>query len=249
MKIKVHYTFLILLNISILCGLFNDILAVFLIILLHELGHLIFLKYYKRETESLTIFPYGGIIKYQSDKNTFLYEDFLISIGGIIINVILFFILFFTARGTLLYKYNIEIMLFNILPIFPLDGGRALEILLGKILKFRYSLLATFLISILCIIVLFFINILTSNLLIFTLVLLYLILENYQAFKDRELRYYHFLLNKLLHPNDKLKNKEIKNPNNLIKQFYKGVNNVIGKSNKKIKESQILKKYFNSFKR
>lgn len=239
MKIKLHYTLLLFIGLGLVCGIVKNIIVIYFLITLHELGHLFFLRVFKRKINSITVLPFGGLINYENNENVPLYQDFLINGGGLFVNV---FLLLIFKKG-LFHEYNVVILIFNALPVYPLDGGRILEVVLSKVFKFRhvYGLLS--ILSIILIVFIFLFNVFTLNALSTNLIFLFLLLENFKLFKDRKAKYKHFLLNKYLHPNDKLKNKKIKSPN-IISSFYKGVNNVLFHKGKVIKESTILKNFF-----
>ena len=138
-------TYLIII-LSLFCAQFKDIIIIYSIILIHELGHLFWLKRYHKKVISITIYPFGGITKYESLINHNLKEEFLISIGGIINQIILYlpFIILFKYNLIHLYtfnlflKYNTSLLIFNLLPIIPLDGSKALGIILER--HFPYHL-------------------------------------------------------------------------------------------------------------
>ena len=46
-----------------LAGDFKRVILTFIIIILHETGHIIFLKYFQIPITKLTIYPFGGLIK------------------------------------------------------------------------------------------------------------------------------------------------------------------------------------------
>lgn len=239
MKIKWHYTVLILVGLGLLCGVLKNICIIYLLITLHELGHFLFIRLFKRKVSYILILPFGGIINYQNKENTPLFQDFLINGGGLFINA---FLCLFLKKG-LIHEYNLLILFFNALPIYPLDGGRLLEVFLSKFFKYKKAIPLVSFLSIICLIVVFVINIFTLKAFSTNLILLFLLLENVKLFKDRKRKYEFFLLQKYLYPNDHLKDKEIKSEH-VFSSFFKGVNNVLFHKEKKIKEKTILEKYF-----
>jgi Zn-dependent protease len=127
--------------------------AVFSCVVLHELGHALMARWFGIGTEDITLFPIGGVARLQrmSDKP---FEEICIAVAGPAVNLILSFALlplvllninfniglgsaFFTpqegvgiALGRLVYwlwAANIGLLLFNLLPCFPMDGGRVLR--------------------------------------------------------------------------------------------------------------------------
>ena len=83
-----------------LAGDFKRVVLTFIIIILHESGHIIFLKYFQVPITKLTIYPFGGLIKTNKLINFSPLKELLISIGGILNQLILYLIFYF------LYKYS-----------------------------------------------------------------------------------------------------------------------------------------------
>lgn len=154
--LKIDYTTYILLVLSLFCGNFKRIIILFVIIIIHELGHLIWLKKYHKKIIKITIYPFGGISKYQSLINHNLKEEFLIAMGGILNQILLLIPFYFLKKYMLIndytyhlfITYNYYLIIFNVLPIIPLDGSKALNILLELIWPYhlanRYLIIISF---------------------------------------------------------------------------------------------------------
>ena len=116
------------------------------------MGHILFIKLFRYKIINITIYPFGGITKVDKDINTPLNKELLIASGGIIFQLILFIIIYFVPINiitkNLLYKYNISILLFNMLPIIPLDGSIIINSLLNKIFSYKISYYLYIIISI-----------------------------------------------------------------------------------------------------
>ena len=74
---------------SIVLGFSKEFIIVLLSFLFHELGHFLFLYLFKYKIKSISVYPFGGVIDYLN-KPDFLYRYFFISVGGILVNSILF---------------------------------------------------------------------------------------------------------------------------------------------------------------
>ena len=91
-KIKIdNITYLIIL-ISLLSGYIKHTFIIFTIVLIHELGHVFFFYIFNIEIESINIYPFGGITKVNKKIHERIYKDVLISLGGIIFQILLFII-------------------------------------------------------------------------------------------------------------------------------------------------------------
>lgn len=129
--LEIHVTLLIAL---IVLFLFKPFLAcvitsVFLIVVLHEFGHVFAAKILGHKTERVELNPLGGVAYIDIPSNAF--HEFVIAIAGPLVNVLLIPILGLLAKQHplffLVFYCNITILLFNLLPIFPMDGGRILR--------------------------------------------------------------------------------------------------------------------------
>jgi Zn-dependent protease/CBS domain-containing protein len=124
------------------------ILAVFLCVILHELGHALTARRFGVPTRSITLYPIGGLARLERIPSEPM-KEFWIAIGGpavnIVITVVLALVLLVTG-GTFapdalqspgqhliasLMWINAVLVGFNLLPAFPMDGGRVLRSLLA----------------------------------------------------------------------------------------------------------------------
>lgn len=191
--IKVNFLTLYFLLLLFLCGYLKIGIIIFLIVLFHELGHIFFIKLFKYKIINVTLYPFGGITKIDKDINTPLNKELLIACGGIIFQLILFIIIYFVPINVitkeLLYKYNMSILLFNILPIIPLDGSIIINSLLNKIFSYKVSYYLYIIISIIFSIFYLFFNYWYSlnNYLIVSLFIIktYYAIKNYKYLKTR----------------------------------------------------------------
>lgn len=139
------YIFLIL---SMLSGYGREMLIVYFILIVHELGHYILFKYYNINVNKITLYPYGGMIDNNMLINTNSKKVLIISFGGIFIQIILYLIIYLLFKVGFIdynfYKmfvsYNLYIILFNLIPIYPLDGFKILNSVLELVLSFKLSL-------------------------------------------------------------------------------------------------------------
>ena len=108
-------------------------ILLFVSVLIHELAHSIIAQSHKLGVRSITLFFFGGLANIESDPEKPIAE-FRISIGGPLASLglgILFYILYIANLGTYftpmfdyLSKVNFILAIFNMIPAFPLDGGR-----------------------------------------------------------------------------------------------------------------------------
>jgi len=120
-------------------------LLFFASVVFHELSHSIVARGYKIQVDSITLFIFGGVARITREPSNAM-QEFNIAIAGPIASLFLsaaFYAvtLFFPyntmvgALGTWLSETNLALALFNLLPGFPLDGGRIFRAIIWGITK------------------------------------------------------------------------------------------------------------------
>lgn len=209
------------------------------LILVHELGHLLAAKYYGWNTDKIYIYPLGGITKFNESINRSLKEEFIIVIMGPVFQLIFFFIL--TSFGIKdLYLFNFLLLGFNLLPIYPLDGGKILNIILAYFFSYRRSFLATITFSFLVYFLIVIIICSSYKSLFFVIVIFSLLFKIIEEFKKRNYYFNKFLLERYLYKFRFPKIKYIKD----IKKMYRNRSHIFILDNTFVTEGEMLKKYF-----
>lgn len=130
---------------ALLTGFFKDLILLFVIILIHEWGHYSMARYFKWRIRRIVLLPFGGVAEVDEHGNRPFKEDFLIIFFGPFQHV------WMLALGYVLYSadlwsapffekflaFNLMILLFNLLPIWPLDGGKFLFLLFAYFRPFK----------------------------------------------------------------------------------------------------------------
>ncbi|WP_144511201.1 site-2 protease family protein [Bacillus sp. FJAT-22090] len=114
-----------------LSGEFAIYSIVFGSLLIHEVGHLIGAKIVGIKVRSCTILPYGGEIKMQQFSKVKKSDQLFVILGGPFCTFLLLLFSFFIdfPQDSLVFFVQVIILSLNLLPIYPLDGGRALDTL------------------------------------------------------------------------------------------------------------------------
>ena len=198
--IKINSLTIYFLLLAFFCGLIKNALIIFTIVLIHEMGHVFFIKLLGYEIDSINIYPFGGITKVNKDLNTPINQELLIAWGGIIFQCFLFLLLFLPLFSLptkhLIFFYNTSIMMFNLIPIIPLDGSIITSSFFAKFLSFQKTYLLTIILSIFNIIV-FLIFDFTHSLNNY-LITIFLIYKTYEYLKNKNYIYNRFLLERYL---------------------------------------------------
>ncbi|HEV2293936.1 MAG TPA: site-2 protease family protein [Tepidisphaeraceae bacterium] len=124
------------------------ILALFLCVLLHELGHAFAAARYGIKTPDITLLPIGGLARLQRMPDHPV-QELVVAVAGPLVNVVIAVAITLgigAAAGfspdvqldnprvpmlLQLRNVNILLVLFNLIPAFPMDGGRVLRALLA----------------------------------------------------------------------------------------------------------------------
>lgn len=128
-------------------------------LLMHELGHAVVASYFNIRASSTILFPFGGVSDIP-DQPGQTWKYILISLAGPIVNLavgilLLLFIhpyhAYWMEPGNIGYVdhsnfifqiqvINLSLGLFNLIPVFPMDGGRIVEMLFaGKMNAWKAS--------------------------------------------------------------------------------------------------------------
>lgn len=198
-------------------------------------------KLLKVEVDKIYLYPLGGISKFFLPLNASYFKELLILISGPIAQVLanLFLQLLLPKYHQLISLYHYGILIFNLLPIYPLDGGKLLQLFLSSILPYKQSLKISILISYITIIILTIINI--SNLKLNIIVmLLFLLVKVYSEQNKINYIYEKFILERYLN-NYNFKNSKLINSS---KDFYKNNRHIIKeKDYYYLEKDYLIKKY------
>ena len=155
-QLRIHITFLLLIA-WLAFGYYSQggsavaasrvifVLLLFLCVVLHEFGHAFAAKAFGINTPDITLLPIGGVARLERMPEEPV-QELIIAVAGPLVNVVIALGLFVVggAQGLLnrstvegggliaqLLTINIILVLFNLLPAFPMDGGRVLRALLA----------------------------------------------------------------------------------------------------------------------
>lgn len=162
----VHFTFLIMLAgifgfyvyqgltvVAALAGV-GLVLSVFVCVVLHELGHAFMARKYGIPTIDIIMYPIGGVARLARMPRE-PKQEFMIAIAGPAVNLAIAGVLFvlgsvlgatlsasssFQPQAniiSMLMWINLSLVAFNMIPAFPMDGGRVLRAALASQMEYR----------------------------------------------------------------------------------------------------------------
>lgn len=141
--------------------------ALFLCVTLHEYGHAMMARRFKVETVDITLLPIGGLARLERMPRI-PHQELLVAIAGPAVNVVIAgfiavglgiaiwsgliasvdrsglstyaeTLLNFNHPAGWLFFMNVSLVLFNMVPAFPMDGGRVLRSILAMFLEYRLA--------------------------------------------------------------------------------------------------------------
>src|SRR5690625_4486157 len=203
--IHVYTLLMIFMIISFLSGTFMVLSIILAIVLFHDLGHFLFARLFHWRIHSIMLWVFGGVMKTEEHGNKPIHEDALVTIAGPLQHIIIYVGLFVLSTNAVLPElvyalilyYNTTILLFNLLPIWPLDGGNFLFICLSAMLPYRKPYHSIMIISMCRILALLCAQLFVYPFTFSTfLIMIFIFMENRTEWKQRFYVFIRFLLNR-----------------------------------------------------
>ena len=242
-----HYSYIIMAFGYVISGYYINLIAITSLLLIHELGHYTAAKLFKFKVLKIVIYPFGGITKINDLINKDINEEILVATSGIIFQFIFYLIIVYLNHINIIRDYtlniytlyNNQIIFFNLMPIYPLDGSKIINLLLSKFFNYNLSNKLTIMISLIGM-SLFILTSSYNHNYSYIMVLSVLIIYNYKFIKQLKYIYNKFLLERYLYNINYPKIKIINNGN----KMYKNNSHIIKVNNNYITEKKYLSKYY-----
>lgn len=145
---RLHPLFVLLMAVSVLTGQFAELITLFFIVLIHELGHVAAALRFGWRIREVRLLPFGGVAEVEEAGTLPARQEWMVTLAGPLQNAWL------AACGWAIGRAgwadpawtagfvaaNAWIGLFNLLPILPLDGGKLMQTWLSLHLPYHAAL-------------------------------------------------------------------------------------------------------------
>ncbi|MFC3883083.1 M50 family metallopeptidase [Bacillus songklensis] len=143
-NIHIHPLFWAVFGIGIVTAHFQQLVILFFIVLIHELGHAAAASFFSWRIKRIMLLPFGGVAEVEEHGNRPFREELIVIISGPLTHLVLMAISYVLVSFSIIsYELhqqfivqNMMILGFNLLPIWPLDGGKLLFLFFTRTLPF-----------------------------------------------------------------------------------------------------------------
>jgi stage IV sporulation protein FB len=263
-KIHIHPLLWVIIGISVITANFKTVLMLLLIVFVHEMGHAMSAHFFSWRIKSIMLLPFGGVAEVDEYGNRSLKQELIVMLSGPVQHLWLqggaYVLLITNIIGSADYQlftfYNVSILLFNLLPVWPLDGGKLLFILFSRYFSYKkahYYMIATSIIFLFlyAVISLFF----SPNLMNLLIIIMFLIYSLYHEYKNRMYGCLRFLMERyygkqeMIYQLKPIVVDESELVYNVLLQFQRGCKHLIivernGAKVSEMDENELLHAYF-----
>ena len=232
-NIYINPLFYVFSFIFLVTGFFKPFLFMMIYLIVHEFGHIIVAFGFGYKVMKINVYPCGLLTIFDMKINDSIIKNFLIAISGPLFQCLCYLVL------KKYYEIHLFLIVFNLLPIYPLDGSKIFGCFLYLIFPYKKSnkflFVSSYILS-LSILTYFIFNFNLIYILIFSI----LFMRSIEFYKNRKYLFNMFILERLLYNFNFLFIKKIDN----INYMYKGRYHYIKYKNNYIEEKKYLS-FFN----
>lgn len=121
-----------MIGLAVVTAHFIDLSLFLLIIFVHEMGHAAAASFFSWRIKRISLLPFGGVAEMDEHGNRPLKEEVIVILSGPLQHLWMMGLSFILFQFSLLpegiyelfIQYNLMVLLFNMIPIWPLDGGK-----------------------------------------------------------------------------------------------------------------------------
>jgi stage IV sporulation protein FB len=243
---------------------FMELCLLLLIIFVHEMGHAVAASFFSWRIKRISFLPFGGVAEIDEHGNRPLREEAIVTISGPLQHVWLIGGGYLLSEMNLIspelfdlfLQFNLMVLIFNLLPIWPLDGGKIVFLMFSLKHSFPNAHRQTLLVSIgsLIIFIAAVLTISPFNLNVW-IVITFIIISLYTEWKQQPYVFMRFLLERYYGKKDTfhtLKSIEVDEDEyilDVLSEFQRGKKHLIvvhndGKETGTLDENELLHAYF-----
>lgn len=234
-----HFLYYVVAFIVVLTGYFKEFIVFNGILMVHEFGHVMMAYYFKWNIDRILILPFGAVTIFHEKINRPIYEEFLIAIAGIVVQMLLYiFLCSFDLSFVMYEQYHWAILLFNLLPIYPLDGSKIFNLILCRFFPFCFCHMSGIFLSIVFLLIFFIFSFDFVSILIGICLVQKLCFEIYY---HRDM-FQRFLLERYLYDFQFRRRKYFDHDD--VRKMMRGCSHLFYSDGKMVTEKEILRKRF-----
>ncbi|MFC7440841.1 site-2 protease family protein [Laceyella putida] len=209
---KIHPLFWLVIGSGVWTGYFIELFTLFVVVLVHELGHLAAAQAVGWRIRSLELLPFGGVLHVDEWGTVPARDEVVVALAGpfqhlfmILFSLLFYRIGYWSEHWTVYFiQANCMIACFNLLPIYPLDGGKVLQAVMSYFFPYRLCISFTLIFSMVLscfLLVCAFLLPETGIWLHLAGIALFLLFSNVMAWRQKNFQYIRFLLSRSeIHP-------------------------------------------------
>lgn len=209
---KINPLFWLVIGSGVWTGYFIELFTLFVVVLIHELGHLVAAQAVGWRIRSLELLPFGGVLKVDEWGTVSARDEVIVALAGpfqhlfmILFSLFFYYAGYWSEHWTVYFiQANGMIACFNLLPIYPLDGGKVLQAVMSFFFPYRLCISFILLFSMAlscCLLISAFLLPETGVWIHLVGIALFLLFSNIMAWRQKNYQYLRFLLTRAdIHP-------------------------------------------------
>lgn len=144
-KIKINPAFWVVIFGAVYTGHFREIIVWFFVVLIHEMGHFAGARLFNWRVSRIDLLPFGGAAVVEEHGTRPFHEEVWVAVLGPLQHIWLTGAAYVLSLSNIIsaddfywfFLLNLTLFLFNLLPIWPLDGGKVLFAFVSKWVPYR----------------------------------------------------------------------------------------------------------------
>lgn len=262
--VEVHPLLWMVIALSIATAHFLEICLLLVIIFIHEMGHAAAAAFFSWRIKKISLLPFGGVAEVDEHGNRPFREEAMVVLAGPLQHLWMIALGFCFMSIHLLpedvfqlfLQYNFMILIFNLIPVWPLDGGKLVFLLLSLNQSFSKAHRKTLILSFCSLCTFAFITLIASPMHInIWIIVVFLFFSLYYEWKQRRYIFIRFLLERYYgkksnpHALRPIQANEEDFLIDVLEQFQRGCKHPIivnseGKEKGTLDENEVLHAYF-----